>query len=115
MKKNIFKRIYSIFKFGEELQKEFKNKKSNEYFLASRSDRVWYERFLKEYSTLDKRESYLKLINGLDENSIKTVIRTLSRIEKVVNNEEEVDVFSVGEKILIKKMKASFSYQMVGV
>ena len=83
------------------------------FFLASQNERIWFERFLREYDTLNKKTAYLNLIRGLDKASVTTVAKTLSRLNMVMNKVEPLSFFSEEEEKEIRDMRKNFPSKII--
>ncbi len=91
--------------FESELRKVSKEK----LFPKKSYETYWFEKFYAELETLDFKECYLNLIKNLDEESLSTVIKILTRMKCSIESEaESLTIFTADELKKIKRLSTEY-------
>ena len=92
----------------------FRNKtknKSNKYYYDNIHEQDFLQDFHQYFNREDFQNKYNSLVKNLDEESIKTVDRTIKQINKtklLLNGISKVDLYSPSEKSMFKKIDKEF-------
>lgn len=120
--RNLLRRFLpaSLYEFLRKLKYEFSIRRKNDrqtiYVRKNSGETYLQKRFLSEMAGLDTRESYLRLVNNLDDESVQVVCRILARVQFMTNTSfSKMPLFNEEEGRQIKAMQKDFLQNIVQI